>query len=160
MDIKKFIAASRNGKAKNKQPMLDLRNIGTVGMSPPKPIVVTKESWAVIKTRCSELNDDEFHVDRVYKRCVEFTLKDHDGKPQEYQIRAEPLKRTERASGKKLLALFLTFEKEGTLVVDTSPFWFEPFKLWLKYWAGNGLNPKEAKRGLDTVSRAVNIGKV
>ena len=149
---------SRNGKGR-KQPALDLRQIDQVGMAQPKPVVLTKDAWRLLLNRCREMNDDEFQVIKTHKYCIEFSLTDYDNKPRQYRIRAQPLKRVRRATGKKLLALFLVFEKDGTDVVDTAQYWFEPFKPWLKYWAGKGVHPKNLKQTPVNVSKAVDISK-
>lgn len=149
---------NKNGQGL-KRPVLDLREIGQAGMAQPKPVVLTKDAWRLLQSHCNEMNDHEFRVTRVYKHCVEFSLTDRDGKPQQYRIQAQLLKRTKRATGKKLLALFLIFEKDGCDVVDTAQFWFEPFKLWLKYWAGKGLHPKQMKQTPVGVSKAIDISK-
>ena len=128
----------------NNRSGLDLRRMGHVELDSPRSVVVTREAWGLLKTRCHEMNDDEFHVVHVYKYYIAFSLTDRDGKPQQYQIRARLLKRTKRTTGKKLFALFLIFEKDGHTVVDTAQNWFDPFKPWLKFWAGKGIRPKSA----------------
>lgn len=148
----------KNGRGR-KQPILDLRNTGQVSIAQPKPVVLTEKAWRLLGTRCRELNDDEFRVIRIYKRGIEFSLTDHDGKSQQYCIRAEPLKRVKRTTGKSLVALFLIFEQDGHSVIDTAQYWFEPFKPWLKYWSGKGVHPKHLKQELTSVSSDVSISK-
>lgn len=146
----------KNGKGR-KNPVLDLRKTGQVGMAQPKPIVLTDDAWRLLQDRCRELNDDEFHILRTYKHYIEFSLTDHDGKPQRYRIRAVSLKRTKTMTGKRLLAVFLIFDRDGLDIVDTAQFWFEPFKVWLKYWAGQGPHPKEVQGGAVNVQQAVKV---
>lgn len=149
---------NRNGKGR-KQPVLDLRKIGQTGMAQPKPVVLTKDAWQTFRTRCREIDDDQFRIIQTHKYCIEFFLTDYESKPQLYRIRAQPLKRVRRATGKKLLALFLVFEKDGSDVIDTAQYWFEPFKPWLKYWAGKGVHPKHLKQTPVNVSKAVGTSK-
>lgn len=140
-----FVVLNNRNNQGRKQPILDLRKIGQTGMASPKPVVLTKDAWRLVMNHCREMDDDEFRILQVGKNYIKFSLADRDGKSQLYRIRAEPLRRTKRATGKKLLALFLVFEKDGCSVVDTAQYWFEPFKPWLKYWAGKGIHPKHLK---------------
>lgn len=152
------LAKKRSGKCAAK-PLLDFSKASPqVEIAQPKPVVLTKDAWAILRDRCREMNDDEFTIVSSNRRIIEFNLVDRDGKPQRYRIRAELLKRTSAQSGKKLYALFLLFEKDGVDVVDTAQFWFEPFKLWLKFWAGKGLNPRELREApTNSVGKAISI---
>lgn len=150
---------NNRGNQGREQSILDLRQTGQVGVAQPKPVVLTGDAWSSLQKRCREMDDDEFHVIRTRKSYIEFSLTDRDGKPQQYCIRVRLLKRIKRATGKKLFALFLVFEKDGYDVVDTAQYWFEPFKPWLKYWAGKGICPKHLKQITGVALKAMNIGK-
>lgn len=137
---KSVILNNKNNQGR-KQPVLDLRHTGQVGIAQLKTVVLTEDAWWLFQSRCREMNDDEFHIIRTTRCCIEFSLTDRDGKPQQYHILAKPLERVKRATGKRLLVLFLVFEKDGCSVVTTDKQWFEPIKPWLRYWAGKGVRP-------------------
>jgi len=125
------------------KPRLDVRDYrGKVGVAKVKGVLLETAAWELLCRRCREMEDDEFKIKSVANRRIEFMLTDRAGKFQDYTINAIDLIKTSRASGKRFMSLFLTFDVNGTATVDTSTEWFQPIRCWLMYWADKGPHPR------------------
>lgn len=138
---------SRRGKMQ-----LDLRDtradIGRV-----KGVLVELAAWNLLRSRCRQIEDDDFKIAKINQQSIEFMLTDKAGALQPYTIRAMDLPRSNVLTSKRMVNLYLTFALvDGTPTVDTGHEWFGMFSLWLKFWVGGGRNPKILMREARAVS--------
>lgn len=128
---------SRRGKTQ-----LDLRNT-RVDVGRVKGILIELAAWTLLRSRCRQIEDDDFKIVKVNQQSIEFMLTDKAGVLQPYTIHAMDLPRSNALTSKRMVNLYLTFALvDGTPTVDTGHEWFGMFSLWLKFWVGGGRNPK------------------